>query len=366
MIPIAEPKIGPLELKNATEAIKSGWVSSRGRFIGLFEKQFAKYNGMKYAVSTSNGTTALHLALRALGIGPQDEVIVPTFTFVASVNAIHYCGARPVFVDAHPAYWGMDPAHIQKAITPRTRAIMIVHLYGHSCDMNPILAMARKRGIAVIEDNAEGLGTFYRGRRTGIFGDISCFSFYGNKIMTTGEGGMCLTNRRDLVKHMTMLRDHGMSLDRRYWHDVVGFNYRMTNIQAAIGLAQLKQVPSFLKKRSQIASWYTQGLATLAKSGAIELQPRMAWSTQNNWMYSVLIPEGEPKRSEVISELYRQGIEVRPFFHPVHLFPPYNKGLRFPVAEKISQQGMSLPMSVLLTLPQVKRITHSLREILHP
>ncbi len=366
MIPIAEPHIGSQELKNATEAIRSGWVSSRGRFIGLFEKQFARYNGMKYAVSTSNGTNALHLALRALNIGPGDEVIVPTFTFVASVNAIQYCGAKPVFVDAHPDYWGMNPALLAKAITRRTRAIMIVHLYGHSCDVDPILAVAKKHRLSVVEDNAEGLGSFYKKRRTGTFGDISCFSFYGNKIMTTGEGGMCLTNRPELVKSMAMLRDHGMSLDRRYWHDVVGYNYRMTNIQAAIGLAQLKKMPGFLKKRSQIASWYCHALAPLAKSGAIVLQPKMSWSTQNNWMFSVLIPEGEPKRSEVMNELFRLGVEARPFFHPVHLFPPYYNAQKFPVAERIAQQGLSLPMSVRLTPQHVKQITNAMRQILQP
>lgn len=366
MIPIAEPKIGKAELKNAMEAIKSGWVSSRGRFIGLFEEQFARFHGMRYAVSTSNGTNALHLALRALDIGPGDEVIVPTFTFVASVNVIHYCGAKPVFVDAHPAYWGMDPSAVAKAITPRTRAIMIVHLYGHSCDVTPILAVAKKHKLMVVEDNAEGLGTYYRGRRTGTFSDISCFSFYGNKVMTTGEGGMCLTNRRDLVKRMAILRDHGMSLERRYWHEVVGFNYRMTNIQAAIGLAQLRQLETFLKKRRQIAQWYTAALAPLAKAGLIGLQPMMSWSTQNHWMFSILIPEGEPRRSEFMNELYRQGIEARPFFAPVHTFPPYDKGLKFPVAEKLSQQGLNLPMSVNLTRAQVRQITDAIRSILEP
>ena len=252
-IPIAEPDIGQEEIRNVTEAVKSGWISSKGQFIKDLEEQFARYFNVNFGASTSNGTSALHLALDALGIKMGDEVIVPTLTFIASANVVKYTGARPVFVDSHPDYWCIDPEKIEEKITDRTKAIMPVHLYGHPCDMDPIVRIAKKHDLFIVEDCAEAHGAEYRGKKVGSFGIISCFSFYGNKIITTGEGGMCLTNDKELAEKIRILRDHGMSPEKRYWHDVVGFNYRMTNLQAAIGVAQLAKLDKFIEKKRKIA-----------------------------------------------------------------------------------------------------------------
>jgi len=361
MIPVAEPSLGEEELKNVMEAVKSGWISSKGEFIEKFEKKFAKYCGVKYGIATSSGTTALHLALTALGIKKGDEVIVPDLTFIATANAITYCGARPVFVDSHPEYWCIDPEKIEEKITPRTRAIIPVHLYGHPCDMDTIMDIAKKYGLFVIEDAAEAHGAEYKGRKVGSFGDISCFSFYGNKIITTGEGGMCLTNNEKLAEKMRILRDHGMNPNKRYWHDVIGFNYRMTNIQAAVGVAQLKKLDKFIKKKRQIAMWYEEGLKELAEKEMITLHPEMKWAKCVYWMYSILIEDKfGMKRDELMKKIEEKGIETRPFFYPIHEMPPYFNKERFPVAEEVSKRGINLPSSLFLDYETATCVVSSL------
>ncbi|KKM16310.1 hypothetical protein LCGC14_1687160, partial [marine sediment metagenome] len=242
MIPVAEPILGEEELKNVIEAIKTGWISSKGKFITEFENGFARYCGVKFGVTTSNGTAALHLALKALGIKEGDEIIIPDLTFVATASTVKYCNAKPVLVDIHPNYWCIHPEKIEEMITSKTKAIIPVHLYGNSCDMDPIMHIAREHDLYVIEDAAEAHGGKYKGKMLGSFGDISCFSFYANKTITTGEGGMCLTNDKDLAEKMINLRDHGMNKEKRYWHDIIGYNYRMTNLQAAVGVAQLAKL----------------------------------------------------------------------------------------------------------------------------
>ncbi|MBC7334373.1 MAG: DegT/DnrJ/EryC1/StrS aminotransferase family protein, partial [Actinobacteria bacterium] len=260
MIPVLEPSIGKEEIRSVLKAVKSGWVSSKGEFIEKFEKKFADYHRVKEAVSTSNGTTALHLALKSLGIEKNDEVIVPVLTFAATANAVIYCNAKPVFVDIHPKYWCIDPQKIEEKITEKTRAIIPVHLYGHPCDMDWITDIAEDHGLYVVEDAAESHGAEYKGKKVGTFGDIACFSFYGNKIITTGEGGMCITNNEELAKEMRILRDHGMRPDKKYWHDKIGFNYRMTNLQAALGIVQLKKLDKFINKKRKIAKIYRKNL----------------------------------------------------------------------------------------------------------
>ena len=241
-IPVAEPVLGEEEIDNVMAAMRSGWISSLGAFIPEFERDFAAFSGAAHGVAVANGTVALHLALVAAGIGPGDEVLMPSLTFVATANAVRYCGATPVFVDSEPRPGSSIPPPSRRKITPRAKAIIPVHLYGHPCDMDPILAIAARHGLIVIEDAAEAHGARYRGRPVGALGAIGCFSFYGNKIITTGEGGMCLTNDPALAERLRLLRDHGMDPKRPYWHEIVGFNYRMTNLQAAVGVAQVKKI----------------------------------------------------------------------------------------------------------------------------
>lgn len=354
-IAIAEPEIGEEELKNVTEAVKSGWVSSKGPFIEEFEKRFSSYIGMKHGVATSNGTTALHLGLAALGIGRGDKVLVPSLTFIAVANAVTYTGAEPIFIDSDPEYWCIDPSKIEESIDEQTKAIVLVHLYGHPCDMNEVMRIAEDRNIHVIEDCAEAHGAEYKGKKVGSFGIISCFSFYGNKIITTGEGGMCLTNDEGLEEKMRILRDHGMNPYKKYWHDIIGFNYRMTNLQAALGVAQLKKIDLLIARKRQIAMIYKKLLQCLS---AVIPAPEMPWAKNVYWMYSILVKE--VFRDKIIKYLDKCGIEARPFFYPIHTLPPYKSSLKLRVAERLSAMGLNLPSGPRLSENQIEEVVGSL------
>ncbi len=359
-IPISEPSIGEEELKNIIDCIKSSWISSKGKYIKEFEQGFSKFCGAKFGVSTSNGTAALHLALATLGIGPGDEVIVPALTFVASANVVTYCGAKPIFVDSDPATWNIDPEKIKEKITDKTKAIIPVHLYGHPVDMDPIIEIARERGIYVIEDAAESHGAEYKGKRVGSFGDISCFSFYGNKILTTGEGGMCLTNNEELAERLKILKDHGMDLQKKYWHTVIGFNYRMTNMQAAIGVAQLQKMDNFIKRKLEIANLYN---SLLKDVNGITPPPKADWAKNVYWMYTVLVEDGfGVDRNELMKALEAKGIETRPVFYLITDMPPYKSNEKFPVASEISRKGISLPSSVNLKDEEINYIVDCIKE----
>lgn len=358
MLPLAEPSLGKEELSNVIEAVKSGWISSKGKFIPKFEAKFAKYCGAKHGVSTSNGTVALHLALTALEIGPHDEVIVPTFTFIATANAVKYTGAKPVFVDSHPDYWCIDPEKIDTAITSRTKAIIPVHIYGHPCDMDAIKDIAKRHNLYIIEDAAEAHGAEYKGKKVGSFGDISCFSFYGNKIITTGEGGICLTNKKKLAERMKILRDHGMNPNKKYWHNIIGFNYRMTNMQAAVGLAQVEKINKFIDGKRKIAKWYGKSLQRLSETGLIKLHPEMLWAKCVYWMYSILVENiFGVNRDTLIDKLMENEIEASPLFYPIHIMPPYKSNDKFPIAEQLSEKGISLPSSTNLDQGKIKYIS---------
>ena len=363
MIPIAEPSLGEEELKNVTEAVKSGWISSKGTFIEEFERDFSSYCGRKYGVATSNGTVALHLALKALGIGKGDEVIVPDLTFVAVANSVTYCNAKPVFADSHPDYWCIDPEKIEEKITPKSKAIIPVHLYGHPCDIDAIMDIAKEHNLYIVEDAAEAHGAEYKGKKVGSFGVVSCFSFYGNKIITTGEGGMCLTNDEELTEKMRILRDHGMNPDKRYWYDIIGFNYRMTNLQAAVGVAQLKRIDDFVGKKRQIARRYEIGLRALADRGMITLHSEMPWAKCVYWMYSILVEDNFMNREDLIARLEEKEIDTRPFFYPMHVLPPYKNNEKFPVAEEISKKGINLPSAVSLNEDKIKYIAEVISSI---
>jgi perosamine synthetase len=360
-IPIAQPELGAEELQNLTEAFKSGWVSSKGPFIEKFEQGFSRYIGTKYGVSTSNGTTALHLALVALGIGKGDKVLVPSLTFVAVANAVSYTGATPVFVDADPEYWCMDPSKIEAEIDEKTKAIIPVHLYGHPCEMEKIKSVADSHKLIIIEDCAEAHGAEYKGKKVGSFGCISCFSFYGNKIITTGEGGICLTDNEEIASKMRILRDHGMNPDKKYWHDIIGFNYRMTNLQAAIGVAQLSKIEFLINRKREIAAMYAKLLRDLP---SITPAPEMPWAKSVYWLYSILVEK--KARNRIIDYLDKEGIETRPFFYPIPMLPPYrSSSARTAVAEELSNSGLNLPSGFKLTNSQIEKIIDSLAQCLH-
>lgn len=364
MIPVTEPLLGEEELNNVIEAVRSSWISSKGKFIEEFERNFSSYCSKKYGVATSNGTVALHLALKALGIGKGDEVIIPDLTFVAVGNTVTYCNAKPVFVDSHPEYWCIDPEKIEEKITTRTKAICIVHLYGHPCDMDAMRDIAEDHNLYVVEDAAEAHGAEYKGKKVGSFGDISCFSFYGNKIITTGEGGMCLTNDEDLAEKMRILRDHGMNPNKRYWYDMVGFNYRTTNLQAAVGVAQLKKLDKFIEKKRKIARWYEEGLKDLAEKRLITLHPEMPWAKCVYWMYCILIEDKfGMSRDKLMKKLGSNGIDTRPFFYPMNVLPIYKQSENFPFAEKISRGGINLPSALNLTEENVQIVSNALTDI---
>jgi perosamine synthetase len=354
-IPVAEPEIGEEELDNVMEAVKSGWVSSKGRFIPEFEEGFSEYIGARYGIATSNGTAALHLALTALGLGRGDKVLVPSLSFIAVANAVKYTGAEPVFVDSNPDYWCMDPSDIEKRIDRRTKALLAVHLYGHPCDMGRLREIAESNDLLLIEDCAEAHGAKYKGVKVGSFGAVSCFSFYGNKIITTGEGGMCLTDDSELDERMRILRDHGMNPNRRFWHDVVGFNYRMTNLQAALGVAQLGKIDRFIAKKRRIAEAYSKSLEGVP---GLSTAPEMPWAKNVYWMYSVIVRRSI--RNRVMEILANQGIETRPFFHPIHRLPPYEAGLKLPVAERLGSTGLNLPVGSKISDEQIEEVAERL------
>jgi perosamine synthetase len=351
-IPIYQPSLDGNEKKYVNECLDSSWISSKGRFIKLFEVEFAKFIGVNHATSVSNGTVALHLALVTLGIGPGDEVIVPSLTYIASVSSISHTGATPVFVDSIADTWQMNPDDVRKKITPRTKAIMVVHLYGHPCEMDALTAIAREHSLFIVEDCAEAFGSLYHGKHVGTFGDMATFSFYGNKTITTGEGGMVVTNDETLHDRSYHLKMHGLAKLREYWHDVLGFNYRMTNVCAAIGLAQLEKAKEKIAKKRQLAQWYDEGLRNLPVVPHTEAGDVF----HSYWMYSIMT--GSPElRDALRAHLSQAGIETRPTFFPVHTMPMYAQRFqRIPVAEDLGWRGINLPSWPDLTREQVSRI----------
>ena len=362
--PVAAPVFKGNEKKYVMDCMDSTWISSKGKYIPAFEEKFADFCQVKHAVSVMNGTAALHLALLALGIGSEDEVIVPVFAYVASANCVTYVGAKPVFVDCEALTWNIDPQKIEEAVTPRTKAILAVHTYGHPADMPAILDIAQRRSLYVIEDAAEAHGAQIGKQRAGSFGHIAAFSFFGNKIITCGEGGMLVTNDAGLAGTVRQLKGQGVDPDRRYWFPMVGYNYRMTNIQAAIGLAQLEQVDWQLAQRRRIAETYQK---YLGNTHGISLQPELPGYTNSYWMTSLVLDEALPPRDWVMQQLAKQGIETRPFFYPANVLPIYRDccaGQDFPVAARISSQGLNLPTSADLTEEDIAAICGRFRTVI--
>ncbi len=359
--PISQPSIGEKEAAYVADAVRSGWVSSIGRYIELFESLFARFCGTEFALATSNGTTALHLALTSAGIKSGDEVIIPDLTFIATANAVTYTGATVVPVDINPRTLCIDAGAVQQAITPRTRAIIPVHLYGHAAQMDDLLSIARKHRIFVLEDAAEAHGAEFKGQRVGSIGDCGVFSFYGNKVITSGEGGMLTTNNRELYLRAKLLRDHAMSTEKRYWHTEVGFNYRMTNLQAALGVAQMERINEFLEKRVQIMQWYRKFLGSEPRLLLNREEP----GTKNvYWMVCLeLVGITENDRSEIMGKLKEAGVDSRPYFYPVSDMPMYERAVT-PVAHDVSGRGINLPSYTDLTENDVRLISEATRGVL--
>lgn len=356
--PVYQPYLHGNEKKYVNECLDSTWISSKGKFIKEFEEKFADYIDVKFATGVSNGTIALHLALLALGIGKGDEVIVPSFTYIASVNAIAYTGAIPVFVDSMRDTWQMDSEDVKRKITEKTRAIMPVHLYGQMCNMDELTKIAREHNLFIIEDCAESFGSKFNNKYAGSFGDISCFSFFGNKTITTGEGGMVVTNDKTLYERAVHLKGQGLAKYREYWHDIIGYNYRMTNIVAAIGLAQLEQADEIINKKREIFDWYKNEL----KDSPLELHKEAANSVHTFWMINILVDEPST-RDNLRDHLRSFGIETRPTFYPIHTMPMYSqKYHKLPVAEYLGWRGINLPSYPDLQLEDVKFICNKIKD----
>ncbi len=365
-IPVAKPLFVGNEKIYLNECLDSGWISSAGKYIISFEKIVAEYCGVPCAVAVSNGTVALHLALVALGIGPGDEVIVPDLTFAATANAVIYTGAKPLLVDVEADSWTIDIEKCDDLITSKTKAIIPVHLYGQPCQMSKICEFANHHRLFIIEDCAEAHGAEFQGKKVGTFGDVNCFSFYGNKIVTTGEGGICLTSDQQTFERLQMLRDHGMDKNHKYWHNQVGYNYRMTNIQAAIGYAQMERIDEFIKVRENIQRQYDQLLGGHPK---IVIQKDLPDRKKVCWIYSVEIVNDELGISiqEIQQRLKEKGIDSRPFFIPLHKMPPYSgyRHNQLSQSVRISQHGLSLPTFTDLSEDQIKFIAKNLIQILN-
>ncbi|MEO8391621.1 MAG: DegT/DnrJ/EryC1/StrS family aminotransferase [Chloroflexota bacterium] len=368
MIPVCEPVFDGNEAAYVADCIQTGWVSSGGAYIDRFEEMFSAYCGMPYGVAVTSGTTALHLALTALGIGAGDEVIIPDFTLIVSANVVIQVGARPVLIDADPQTWCMDAAQIEAKITPATKAIMAVHLYGHPCDMVALKAIAERHNLYLIEDCAEAHGSEVNGQRVGSLSDAGCFSFYGNKTLTTGEGGMVVCRDPALAERMRLLRNQGFR-EPRFVHDVVAFNYRMTNVQAAIGVAQTEKADEKIESKRWIARTYTELLGGEAE---LILPYEASWAKNTYWMYGVLLRDGFGRsKDDVMHMLKMNGVDTRSFFCPMHLQPVFANGNnstypdvagQYPVSEDLWKRGFYLPTGVGLTRAQIEEVAAKLLE----
>jgi perosamine synthetase len=364
LIPIANLLFHGNEEKYVLDAVRSTWVSSLGKYIDQFEDKFASFIGVRHAISVTNGTCALHLALKVLDIGPGDEVIVPAFTFPATVNVVFHAGATPVLVDCLPDHWNMDPGEFAKAISPATKAVIPVHLFGHPCDMGSILEIARQHKIFVIEDAAEAHGAECLGKKVGGLGHTGCFSFYGNKVLTTGEGGMCVTDDPEIAARLRKMRDHGMSKEKRYWQEEVGFNFRLTNLNAAIGVAQLEQIEEILARRAELARMYEHGVKGIS---GVRIYPDSPFGKKIDWLFCLFVEENFPMgRDLLVEKLKEYNIDSRPTFYPIHLMPPYSaikKVGNLVNSEKFGLTGINLPLYPSLTGEDIQYIVEVLKTI---
>jgi len=359
-IPISSPALVGRELEYVTRCLQSTWISSRGEYVSRFETEFAALCGVRHGVAVCNGTAALHTALVALDVGPGDEVVMPSLTYMACANAVIYTGAGPVFVDSDAQTWNMDAELVADALTPRTRGIIAVHLYGHPADMDALRRLADRHGLFLLEDAAQAHGASYRGRPAGSLGDVATFSFYGGKTITTGEGGICLTDDDELAEQMRRLRDQGQDPRNRYVAARLGFNYRMTNVAAAIGVAQLERFDWHIARRRANALRYRQ---RLEHHDGLRFQRRQPSVQSADWLTSVMVEESVPiAREQIMGELATRAIETRPLFPPLHAQPVYAPGqpASLPVCEQLGARGLSLPSGAALTEAQIDRVCDAL------
>jgi perosamine synthetase len=364
-LPVARPDLSGNEERYVVEAIRSSWISSTGRFVERFEREFAEVCGGSAAIAAANGTVALHLALLALEAGPGDEVLVPSLTYVAVANSVRYVGAEPVFVDVDLATWCIDPTKLAAAIGPRTRGIIAVHSYGHPADMDAIADVARERNLWVIEDAAQAHLASYKGRPVGSLGTMATFSFYGNKVLTAGEGGAVLTRVPALEAAARVLKNQGVDPKRRYFHPIVGHNFRLTNVACALLCAQLERREAILVRRREIFARYRRALDGIP---GVRFQPVAEWAEVSPWLYSITIDESSfgAHRDTVVERLAERGVETRPFFHPLHRLPPYEAAWRernqaLPETERLSGMGLNLPTYNALTDDDVDRVAEAVR-----
>jgi perosamine synthetase len=349
------------------ECLRTGWISSEGRFIELFEQQWAAYCGMHYGVAVSSGTAALEIAVETSGVQPGDEVIMPTFTIISCPMAVVRRGGVPVLVDSDSRTWCMDVSQLEAKVTPRTRAVMPVHIYGHPVDMGPVLDLARRHSLTIIEDAAEAHGAEYKGRKCGALGDLNCFSFYANKIITTGEGGMVLTDHEDHAQHLRSLRNLCFRKERRFYHTELGHNFRLTNVQAAIGLGQFERIEETVERKRRTAAAYIERLEDI---GGLQLPVEESWAKNVYWMFGVVVDEATGwDATGFARELVKCGIITRPFFLGVHEQPVFREmglfqGERYRISERLARQGLYLPSGPGLTESQIDCVCDAVREVL--
>ncbi|MBI2860210.1 MAG: DegT/DnrJ/EryC1/StrS family aminotransferase [Chloroflexi bacterium] len=366
MIPVNQPLFSGREKEYLDQCIDQGWVSSDGPFVTRFEEEFSAYLGLKYGVAVCNGTAALEVAVAAAGIGPGDEVIMPTFTIISCALAVVRMGARPVLVDSEPETWNMDVSQVESRITGRTKAIMPVHIYGHPVDMDPVMALAEKHNLTVIEDAAEVHGALYKGKKAGSFGQVSCFSFYANKIVTSGEGGMVVTSDGAIAARARGYRNLCFKPERRFYHTELGHNFRMTNLQAAVAVAQLERIDNHIQIKRRNAAAYGQGLADI---DVIKLPAEKEWARNVYWMYGIeLKDEAGMDNDDLAARLQERGVGTRPFFLGMHEQPVFHRmglfqGERYPVAERLARKGLYLPSGLALTQGQIEAVCRALHDI---
>ena len=362
LILTAGPSISAREAWYTLDAARLGWNRNWNGYIERFERSFAEYIGVRHALSTSSCTGALHIALLALGIGPGDEVIVPDITWVATANAVHYVGATPVFADIEPDSWCLDPVSFEDKVTPRTKAVIPVHLYGHPARMDSIVEIARKHGLYIVEDAAPAIGAEFRGRKTGTFGDFAAFSFQGAKLLVTGEGGILLTDNQELYDRAHTIWDQGRR-PGTFWIQETGYKYKMANVQAALGLGQLERVDELIESKRRIFSWYEAGLDGLA---GISLSREQPWARSIYWMSSILVDPGAPvTRDEMRQRLRERNVDTRPVFPAISQYPVWTVPQQpQPVARRVGDQGINLPSGVCLKREQAAYVCRSIREVL--